>query len=204
MKIVLPQNIPSSFLQQYKEFLTLAMPDGTVRKRYPFEMPDYKSEGKFVSEKQLAQRVRFLEAVALFNQLTTSQREDWFASPPNTDDFSWYMNYFIMSSLSGNIDLLVGGLGVVKSIHYYTTTIGAGSSVETVYISEVDASKTITFCHGSSILPFTRSSQDFIFIDFPTVWVLYDNVMLVKWLMGSLSGGSTESAVVSIVVLEYI
>jgi len=203
-KVVGPQNVPSSILEIYKEIATLLTPDNVIRKRYPFEMLEYRSTGLFVSAKQLSQRTRFLAAVALYNNLTQGQREEWFDSPPNTVDFTWYMNYFIMSSLTGNLDLFSGGCGVVKKVYLYSATIPVGSTYVVVPIAEVDVSKTMSFVQGSSILSFSRSGQDFIYIDFPTVWVLAADEMLVKWLMGTLSGGSTQSAVVSIFLVEYI
>lgn len=129
VKLTLPQNIPADWLDKYKESLEEARSDGTVRKRYPWNILFHRqgvskfwnayvltSEMKFVNSTLYQEVVRtmFKACVRGFNNQVASGG----ATPPalGPRDYSWWYNaasgsglwyydYFIQQTMDSIIDV---------------------------------------------------------------------------------------------------
>ncbi len=150
VKIAGTQTIPSALLDTYRGTLTEKQPDGVSRKRYPYRVPQMQTGGSNVKAKQIIQRARFLQAKENFKLATPADRARWYAARPIWQSFLWYYNYFIMSDLAGNATPPQGGVGVVKSIKYYTATMPQyGPSPVTIAISDIDPGKAVMMLYGN-------------------------------------------------------
>lgn len=144
------QSIPAEWLDLYRATLTEKQPDGVSRKRYPYRVPKMQAGGDGVSADQLVQRNRFLLARNAFNTLSEAERQRWYAARPPWSSYLWYYNYFIMSSLIGNADVIHGGAGVIKSIQVMKGTCPTTGTKVFTLPSSVDADKTVVMIQGSA------------------------------------------------------
>ncbi len=124
-KISGTQTIPSEILTEYKGNLTPALPDGTVRSRFPFRLPGFQKGGKKVSNEQLVQRERFQSAYDLFMELSAADRERWYDARPVWNSLLWYYNYFMLSALNGVLGHINPGAVVIRSIQNQKLSIPA-------------------------------------------------------------------------------
>ena len=115
-KIEGTQTIPSELRTLYEGTLTPALPDGTVRARFPFSLPAFKKNGRKVTEAQRAQRDRFLQAHAQFKNLDSAERQRWYDARPIWNSLLWYYNYFMLSALNGVLGAINPGACVIRSI----------------------------------------------------------------------------------------
>lgn len=138
-KIEGTQTVPSEILESYKGNLTPAMPDGTVRARFPFRIPAFQSDGKKVTAEQIAQRTRFLAARDKFSELGPTERQRWYEARPPWGSLLWYYNYFILSALNGVLGAINPGAVVIRSIQNQKLSIpstGAWITFATTVIPE--------------------------------------------------------------------
>lgn len=203
-KIIGSQSIPAEYLQAYKSVATLALPDGTVRKRYPFRRLQYQAGGGKVSPAAQSQRDRFLEAKQLFSTLTSSERSRWYDSPPNSDSYSWYYNYFIASQLTGNADISNGGAGVVKSCHTFSFVMKKAPTYQTILELDIDYSKTIFLVQGSSYILANIDGKIISIPDVPHYYGRLAGYMLFGWLQMSYGEFYTPAAPVSVCIVEFV
>lgn len=124
-KIEGTQTIPSEIAFEYKGNLTPALPDGTVRARFPFRLPGFEAGGKKVSNAQNTQRDRFQKARDLFVDLDSQSRQRWYDARPPWTSLLWYYNYFILSALNGVLGAINPGAVVIRSIQNFKTSIPA-------------------------------------------------------------------------------
>jgi len=197
VKITGDQSVPSALLDLYRGTLTEKQPDGTSRKRYPYRVPHMQAGGADVKPAQTAQRDRFLQAKNKFLALSPEEKARWYAARPPWSSFLWYYNYFIMSDLMGNANIKQGGVGVIKSIRYYTANMPAGApSNITVAISDVDPSKSVIMLYGNGTW---QAIEGAIVPMYPYPVSIYTTSAVVR-----MSGYNDEIAGIGILVIEYI
>jgi len=145
MAKVIGQNVPSDDKHAYESSLELARADGTVRKRFPFQVVNHELP------KQTIQRNRFKKAIAIFNNVTYADRQRWYAARPVWHSFLWYYNYCIMSALAGNANIQDGGAGVIKTIQVVKAEVPT-TGTKSFAINTVDPAKTVVMVHGNSFI----------------------------------------------------
>lgn len=144
------QSIPSGDLDGYRELLTEKTPDGIVRRRYPYRLPELQNIGGKPSAAQIVQRSRFRQAIDKFKTLSAGEKTRWYEAQPSWGSFLWYYNYFILSALMSITGLPGGALAVIKSINYYTAVMTQGTPYDkTVAISAVDPNKAVCMLFGA-------------------------------------------------------
>lgn len=143
------QSIPSGWLDIYRATLTEIKPNDTVQKRHPFRLPKMQAGGTGVSEKQTAQRARFLTAVSDFAAVNATQRQRWYENEPVWNSFLWYYNFFMMSSLVGNANYKQGGFGMIKTIQHSKHSVPVTGGYEFT-ITAVDTTKVVVMVNGSA------------------------------------------------------
>lgn len=147
-KIEGTQNIPAPWINGYRGNLTEVMPDGTIRKRYPYRRPEHQEGGYKVSDDQKTQRTRFKEARTKFRERTSGEKARWYDAMPQWHSLLWYYNYFMLSALDGVLGAITEGAVVIKSIQNVFVSFTAGEQEATIPTA-VDPSKVIMFIFGA-------------------------------------------------------
>ena len=163
-KIEGTQSIPSELKELYDGTLTPLQPDTVVRKRYPWRVPLMQEGGYKVSGAQQTQRARWKTIRNKFKTVDYATRQRWYAARPVWHSFLWYYNYFMMSGLTGNVEVGDQGGGVIKSIqhlkHSIPTTGGHSFAITTV-----DPTKCVVMIQGASYISDTVHHYDGISAD---------------------------------------
>lgn len=196
-KIEGTQNIPSEWLDLYRNNLNPHPTGNIVKKRYPFKLPHMQEGGKGVTQKQIAQRNRVKQIIDKFKTLGHNERQRWYENEPPWSSFLWYYNYFMLSGLMGNAVVHDKAGGVVKSIKHYTFTLPAGSPANvTVSIDTIDPSKAVVFFYGAGVYELEAGA---IVADYPYLVSLNSSQAIVK---ASLDNSAAAGCGISII--EYI
>lgn len=203
-KITTPQNIPSELLKGYQGVLGEARLDEKVHKRYPFQIPAMQTLVGYPSAKQKEQRARFLVAKENFANVDWPTRQRWYAAMPEWGSLLWYYNYFIMSSLTGNANILEGGAGMIKSIQFKTIAMPSGAGEGQVAITAVDITKTVVMLFGASASLQEEEAYFIVVTVYPYVSSLASELVKCKWSLPSPTDNDTVAADIGIIVIEYI
>jgi len=203
-KIEGTQNIPAEWLNLYRGNATEAMPDNTIRKRYPYRIPHMQEGGAGVTGDQQIQRDRWKEAIAKFKTLSLEERARWYAAEPPWSSFLWYYNYAIMSALAGNANLKEGGAGVIKSIQTVTMDIPAGTGEGSATITTIDITKAVVMLFGNSLAIDEESGVFFVSMVYPYLSGLTSTQVKCKWSLPAPYYSNTKAATISVTVIEYI
>ncbi len=148
VKITGNQTIPAEWNEQYAGTLTLVLPDGTIRKRYPFHVKLKQEGGYKVSAKQKAQRERFKDGKDQFRETGSAERTRWWNAMPQWKSVLWYYNYFMMSAISGVLGAMPQGAMVIKGIQNFVVTCGNTQNIITIPTA-IDPEKAIVFIFGA-------------------------------------------------------
>jgi len=149
-KISGTQSIPAECKTQYDGAITPSTPDNIVRNRYPWRKPGKQLNGSHVTTLEKAQRTRWIESVAKFKKQDSATRARWYSARPISPAPLYYYNYFILSSLKGNVEVNGLGGGVIKDINHYTFAMTGGQTAPvTIAVDTVDPSKAICFFFGA-------------------------------------------------------
>ena len=201
-KIEGTQNIPASYLKNYRGCLREQDPNGRTWKRYPYRLPNLQGFGHRISDKQRLQRSRFKSAVDQFKEVSPADRERWYASEPPWNSLLWYYNYFILSSLNGVLGAIVQGAAVIRNIINVNGTVPTDGTTLTLS-SSVDPSKCVVMLWGAGY-NFSEAQVG----DYPYAWAwpvypvwsnLSSGSIAVGWPIAPAGG-----AVVACQVIEYI
>ncbi|MDD5505098.1 MAG: hypothetical protein PHV77_07390 [Candidatus Omnitrophica bacterium] len=191
------QVIPSEWEKDYKGTLTKVMPNGAVRKRYPWRLPGFQKFGLKVTGAQKIQRGRLETVASAFNNLSDADRARWYSAMPQWNSLLWYYNYFIMSGLSGDVVINDKGAGVIKNIRHYTFTLpNAATPRATVGITAVDPQKSVPFFFGAGI--YEPASEIFVAI-YPYLVSLATTQMVI-----GASMPLSQAADLSVTLIEYV
>lgn len=203
-KITGPQTVPAEWLNAYRSNLTDPLPDGTVRKRFPYRLPKCQEGGLAVTDEQKKQRGRVKFAVGLFKTIPPAGRTRWWDNMPPWGSFLWYYNYFIMSALVGNADPKRGGAGVIKSIQFKTIAMPAGAGEGSVAIAAVDPTRAVVMLYGNSIAIDDEGGVYFVTTVYPYVSEITAELVKCKWSLATPYYTNTKAANIGITVIEYI
>ena len=150
------QTIPSEDWDQYRQLLTLKLNDGSIRLRCPFTRPKSRSGGVNESDKQRAQRTRFLDAKASFGNVPEESRSRWYDTAPEWNSYLWYYNWFMLSAIMGVTGVPGKGEAVIKGIQHKSCQIGSGGGVGTVTYTSIDANRAVFMIDGAGINEFAE------------------------------------------------
>ena len=214
-KITGTQTIPSELRTLYEGALTPALPDGTVRARFPFRLPAFQKNGHKVTEAQRAQRDRFLQAHAQFKNLDSAERARWYDARPVWNSLLWYYNYFMLSALNGVLGAINPGACVIRSIQNQRLSVPATGTWIT-FSTAVDVAKCVIMIWGGAYTMQTVTDHS-DFIDFQNAEVdVYQRAMagvVVNPIWDSLASSSmwigwavtpAAAAQVAVQIIEYI
>lgn len=191
------QNIPSELKELYDGALTPLMPNAAVRKRYPWQLPKMQEDGYKVGDDQKTQRQRWLTIRNKFKNVDQATRERWYAARPQWHSLLWYFNYFMMSGLTGNVQINGKEAGVIKDIHHYTFTVGLGLNPEaTINIDTCDPLKTVPFFFGAG---WYEVLSGVVAVMYPYMKSLGSTQMV-----AAVSPGLGEAVVFGVTIIEYI
>lgn len=199
-----PQEIPSELFDKWRHTMGWAGGQPWQKKRHPFKIPPMQEGGRNVRPSQIAQRVRFKTAIALFKPLSQTERQRWYDAAPEWNSFLWYYNYFIMSALVGNANVSQGGAGVIKSIQNVIVSIGSGTSVGEASISEINPDKAVIMLQGNSGAVYETETAAAWLLVFPIVDELQKEKVKLKWGLPSPLSINVIAANVSATIIEYI
>lgn len=108
-KILGEQDIPAFLTKKYKYTLHLPTPNGTIRRRYPFQLPKMRDGSPLVNPLQAIHRARFKKCVKCWKRQPDTEEEIPAGSPvrARTQWFEdavpsglWYYDYFIQQSIA--------------------------------------------------------------------------------------------------------
>lgn len=134
VKISGSQTIPASMMLEYRGNLTEVMPNGVVRKRYPFRRPAYQAGGYRVSEAQTENRNKFLAIKNSFSSLAFSERAAWYSAAGGSSYPDWYFNYFIKSGFLDVMGHFYFGCAMISRVqHYFLELQTDGTLLDLVY-----------------------------------------------------------------------
>lgn len=198
------QNIPSELLFGYQGALGEERPDHGVRKRYPFRHKPTQTEVGHPTEKQLAQRQRFLDAVAKFNALSQADRERWYATMPEWGSTLWYYNWFMLNAIPSLWGVVPGGAAILKSIQFKTVAMPGGAGEGQIAITEVDPNKCVVMFSGNSYIFKEAEAWAASITVYPYISSIAAELVKCKWSVSARGGDDTEAANIGIIVIEYI
>jgi len=202
VKITGTQTIPAEWNDEYAGTLTLKLPDGTVRKRYPFHVKLKQEGGYKVSAKQKVQRGRFKDGRDQFKNTGSAERARWYDAQPIWNSVLWYYNYFMMSAISGVLGVIPQGAQVIKSIQNFIVTCGNSQNIVTIPTA-VDTNKVIVFIFGAGYdVNWALSGTVFEFFAWkrtPAWWGLNSSRMTMI-----MENDIDRDAVMTVQIIEYI
>jgi len=203
-KVTGTQSIPSTLALAYSALLTPKITGGQIRLRCPFDRPKSRAGGVDESDAQIAQRLRFKTAIGHFKNESSANKTRWYNAAPIWNSFLWYLNYFIMSDLTGNADIQHGGSGVIKSIQFKTIAMPSGTGEGSVAITAVDPAKCVVMLYGSSYIDYELSTGGLVITVYPYVSSIAAELVKCKWSVPTSGYGDAKAANIGITVIEYI
>lgn len=203
-KIEGTQSIPASWADNYSAVITPKLSGAQIRRRCPFDRPKSQAGGVDETEPQKTQRARFKLALSNFASVGDPTRERWYNASPIWNSFLWYLNYFIMSDLTGNADGQHGGLGVIKSIQFKTISMPAGSGEGSVAITAVDPAKCVVMLYGNSVAIDEEVAGYIVTTVYPYMSSIAAELVKCKWSLPAPYLSDTKAATIGITVIEYI
>jgi hypothetical protein len=203
-KVTGTQSIPSTLALAYSALLTPKISGSQIRLRCPFDRPKSRAGGVDETDAQVAQRLRFKTAIGHFKNESSANKTRWYNAAPIWNSFLWYLNYFIMSDLTGNADINHGGVGVIKSIQFKTMSIPAGTGEGSVAITAVDPAKCVVMLYGNSIAVDDEAGVFFVSPVYPYVSSIAAELVKCKWSLSAPYNTDTKAATVGLTIIEYI
>lgn len=191
------QSIPSELKTLYDGTITPLMPNGAIRRRYPWAKPGKQTGGYLITAKEQEQRSRWLTVRNLFKNISQEERQRWYAARPQWNSLLWYYNYFMMSGLMGNVHVNGMEAGVIKDINHYTFTLGSGTAPEaTISIDACDPAKTVPFFFGAG---WWEVLSGVVAVMYPFMKTLGSSSMV-----AAVSPGLGQDTVFGVTIIEYI
>jgi len=199
-KIEGTQNIPSEWKTEYDGTITPLMPNGVIRKRYPWRLPKMQEGGTGVTEAQKKQRERIKAIVEKFKNITQAEKARWYDARPPWHSLLWYYNYFIMSGLCGNANINQGGAGVIKLIQHVAYGVGPGGGVYT-FPTAINPEKAVIMAWGGAHSHYAEGDPTYAWAwnCFPVPKILNSTSFEVVW-----SEEPEASGNASFIIIEYI
>jgi hypothetical protein len=198
------QSIPASWADNYSAVITPGLSGNQIRRRCPFDRPKSQAGGVDETDAQRTQRARFKLGLTNFANVDVATRERWYNASPIWNSFLWYLNYFIMSDLTGNADIQHGGSGVIKSIQFKTIAMPAGTGEGSVAITAVDPTKCVVMLYGNSMAVDDEAGVFFVSTVYPYVSSIAAELVKCKWSLPAPYSSNTKAADIGITVIEYI
>lgn len=202
VKVTGTQTIPAEWDKQYEGTLTLKLPDGTIRKRYPFRVPARQDGGSRVSPGMILQRQRFKLAINSFKSITSQQRQEWYEASLNLEKTLFYFNYFLKSALMDVLGGIIQGAEVINKIQFQKIAVPTAGTWLT-FATAVNPNKVVILQGGCAINSFetdkTTVGYGFAWAILPVFDSLLSSSMWVGW-----AQTPADQADQSVQIIEYI